>query len=92
MHPVALWLADPLMARATFRLGGAAWIVACASAWGRGAVVVIDLRVDPARRADALTTEDELAAQAGPEVSDGAARRLFEGLTSPGLTPPGLAP
>ncbi|MCL4068836.1 hypothetical protein M3484_19940 [Pseudomonas sp. GX19020] len=89
---MALWLADPLVARATFLLEGEAWIVACASAWGRGAVVVIDLRVDPARRADALTTEDELAAQAGPEVSDGAARRLFDGLTSPDLTPPGLAP
>ncbi|MFC3058499.1 DUF1403 family protein [Paenirhodobacter populi] len=98
----------PLLAshlpRAAFRLEGEAWLAACASAWGRGAVAALDLHIDLARRADALRathlrrpgkdtvstitallTEDVLAAQAGGEASDRAARRLFDRLTSLGL-------
>lgn len=98
----------PLLAshlpRAAFRLEGEAWVAACASAWGRGAVAAFDLHAELTRRADALRaadlrrpgkdtaaiinallTEDALAAQAGAEASDRAARRLFDRLTSLGL-------
>lgn len=98
----------PLLAshlpRAAFRLEGEAWLAACASAWGRGAVAAFDLHIDLTRRADslhaahlrrpgkdtaailnALLIEDALAAQAGAEASDRAARRLFDRLTSLGL-------
>ena len=98
----------PLLAshlpRAAFRLEGEAWVAACASAWGRGAVAAFDLHIELTRRADALRaahlrrpgkdtasittgllTEDALAAQAGAEASDRAARRLFDRLTSLGL-------
>ena len=48
----------PLLAahlpRAAFRLEGDAWIAACASAWGRGAVAAFDLHIDLTRRADTL--------------------------------------
>ncbi|WP_230383210.1 DUF1403 family protein [Paracoccus shanxieyensis] len=40
--------------RAAFRLEGEAWLAACASAWGRGAVAAFDLHIDLTRRADAL--------------------------------------
>lgn len=101
-RPVPLLAAH--LPRAAFRLEGEAWLVACASAWGRGAVVAFDLHIDLTRRADALRvahlrrpgkdtaaiitallSEDALAAQAGAEASDRAARRLFERLTSLGL-------
>ena len=88
----------PLLAshlpRAAFRLEGEAWVAACASALGRGAVAACDLHIDLTRRATALRaahlrrpgkdtaailtallTEDALAAQAGAEASDRAARR-----------------
>lgn len=90
--------------RAAFRLEGEAWVAACASAWGRGAVAAFDLHADLTRRANALRaahlrrpgkdtaailtallTEDALAAQAGAEASDRAARRLFRRLTAAGL-------
>lgn len=48
----------PLLAahlpRAAFRLEGAAWLAACAAAWGRGAAAAFDLHADLARRATAL--------------------------------------
>ena len=98
----------PLLAshlpRTAFRLEGEAWLAACASAWGRGAVAAFDMHIDLTRHADALRaahlrrpgkdtaaiisallTEDALAAQAGAEASDRAARRLFGRLTSLGL-------
>lgn len=98
----------PLLAahlpRAAFRLEGAAWLAACAAAWGRGAVAATDLHTDLTRRADALRAaalrlrgkdaaavvatllaEDALAAQAGAQASDRAARRLFDRLTGLGL-------
>lgn len=97
-------LLAPHLPRSAFRLEGDAWLAACASAWGRGAVAAIDLHVDLARRADALRaanlrrpgkdtaaiitalqSEDALAAQAGKEASDRAARRLLGRLTSLGL-------
>lgn len=97
-------LLAPHLRRAAFRLEGEAWLVACASAWGRGAVAAFDLHIDLTRRADALRaahlrrpgkdtaaiitallTEDALAAQAGAEASDRAARRLFDRLTALGL-------
>ncbi|MBE2277647.1 MAG: DUF1403 family protein [Rhodobacteraceae bacterium] len=101
-RPVPLLAAH--LPRAAFRLEGEAWVAACTSAWGSGAVAAIDLHADLTRRADALRaahlrrpgkdttaiitallTEDALAAQAGAEASDRAARRLFERLTSLGL-------
>lgn len=101
-RPVPLLAAH--LPRAAFRLEGEAWVTACASAWGRGAVAAFDLHADLTRRADALRaahlrrpgkdtaailtallTEDALAAQAGAEASDRAARRLFDRLTSHGL-------
>ena len=48
----------PLLAshltRTAFRLEGEAWLAACASAWGRGAVAAFDLHLDLTRHADAL--------------------------------------
>ena len=48
----------PLLAahlpRAAFRLQGAAWLAACAGAWGRGAVAALDLHADLTRRAERL--------------------------------------
>lgn len=48
----------PLLAshlpRAAFRLEGEAWVAACASAWGRGAVAAFGLHIDLIRRAIAL--------------------------------------
>lgn len=101
-RPVPLLAAH--LPRAAFRLEGEAWLAACASAWGRGAVAAFDLHIDLTRRATALRatnlrrpgkdtasiiaallTEDALAAQAGAEASDRAARRLFDRLTSLGL-------
>lgn len=101
-RPVPLLAAH--LPRAVFRLKGEAWLAACASAWGRGAIAAIDLYVDLTRRADALRaahlrrpgkdtaaiitallTEDALAALAGAEASDRAARRLFDRLTALGL-------
>lgn len=101
-RPVPLLTAH--LPRAAFRLEGEAWLAACASAWGRGAVAAFDLHAELTRRADALRaahlrrpgkdtaaiinallTEDALAAQAGAEASDRAARRLFDRLTSLGL-------
>ena len=101
-RPVPLLAAH--LPRSAFRLEGEAWIAACASAWGRGAVAAFDLHIDLTRRADALRaahlrrpgkdtasiitgllTEDALAAQAGAEASDRAARRLFDRLTALGL-------
>ena len=98
----------PLLAahlpRAALRLEGEAWMLACAGAWGRGAVAAFDLQADLLRRAEALRqapmrrpgkdcatiigallTEDALAAQAGAQASDRAARRLFDRLTGMGL-------
>lgn len=51
-RPVPLMVAH--LPRAAFRLEGDAWLVACAAAWGRGAVAAFDLHTDLARRADAL--------------------------------------
>ncbi|WP_306681744.1 DUF1403 family protein [Pseudogemmobacter lacusdianii] len=101
-RPVPLLAAH--LPRAAFRLEGEAWLAACASAWGRGAIAAVDIHVDLTRRADALRaahlrrpgkdaasiitgllTEDALAAQAGAEASDRAARRLFDRLISLGL-------
>lgn len=101
-RPVPLLAAH--LPRAALRLEGEAWLAACASAWGRGAVAAFDLHIELTRRADALRaahlrrpgkdtasittgllTEDALAAQAGAEASDRAARRLFDRLTSLGL-------
>lgn len=101
-RPVPLLAAH--LPRAACRLEGEAWLVACASAWGRGAVAAFDLHIDLTRRADALRaahlrrpgkdtaaiitallTEDALAAQAGAEASDRAARRLFDRLTALGV-------
>ena len=51
-RPVPLLAAH--LPRAAFRLEGEAWLAACASAWGRGAVAAFDLHRDLTRRADAL--------------------------------------
>lgn len=51
-RPVPLLAAH--LPRAAFRLEGEAWLVACASAWGRGAVAAFDLHTDLTRRADTL--------------------------------------
>lgn len=51
-RPVPLLAAQ--LPRAAFRLEGAAWLSACAAAWGRGAVAALDLHADLARRAEAL--------------------------------------
>ncbi|WP_112313439.1 DUF1403 family protein [Pseudogemmobacter bohemicus] len=51
-RPVPLLAAH--LPRAAFRLEGDAWIAACASAWGRGAVAAFDLHIDLTRRATAL--------------------------------------
>lgn len=51
-RPVPLLAAH--LPRAAFRLEGDAWIAACASAWGRGAVAAFDLHIDLTRRAIAL--------------------------------------
>ena len=51
-RPVPLLAAH--LPRSAFRLEGESWIVACASAWGRGAVAAFDLHIDLTRRADAL--------------------------------------
>lgn len=101
-RPVPLLAAH--LPRTAFRLEGEAWVAACASAWGKGAVAAFDLHADLLRRADALRsaslrrpgkdtaaliaallTEDALAARAGAEASDRAARRLFDRLTERGL-------
>ncbi len=101
-RPVPLLAAH--LPRAALRLQGEAWVVACAGAWGRGAVAALDLHVDLTHRADALRaahlrrpgkdmaaiialllTEDAVAAQAGAQASDRAARRLLHRLTALGL-------
>ena len=51
-RPVPLLAAH--LPRAAFRLQGAAWLAACAGAWGRGAVAALDLHADLTRRADRL--------------------------------------
>lgn len=51
-RPVPLLAAH--LPRAAFRLEGEAWVAACASAWGRGAVAAIDMHIDLTRRADSL--------------------------------------
>ena len=51
-RPVPLLAAH--LPRAAFRVEGDAWLAACAVAWGRGAVVALDLYGDLRRRADAL--------------------------------------
>lgn len=52
-RPVPLLAAH--LPRAAFRLTGAAWLSACASAWGRAALAAIDLHGDLTRRAAALS-------------------------------------
>lgn len=57
-HALGWPRAVPLIAahlpRAAFRLRGDDWISACAEAWGRAAIVAVDLRGDLDRRAAAL--------------------------------------